>query len=101
MKKLLAQRERHGWSWPELSRRCGLPVWKLHYWRRKLFGKKKPSRKSTQSFVPVQVVKRTRPGPQAGSPLELITASGIRIVVEAGFDAEHLRRVLGTLEPEC
>jgi hypothetical protein len=101
MKKLLARRERYGWSWPELSRRCGLPVWKLHYWRRRLSGKKKPSRKSCESFVRVQVVKPARVRPQNVPPLELLTPSGLRIVVEPGFDADHLRRVVRALESGC
>ena len=29
MARWLAQREKQGWSWAELSRRCGHPTWKL------------------------------------------------------------------------
>ena len=98
MEKLLARRQRHGWSWPELSRRSGLPVWKLHFWRRRLAAKK-PSRRPRRSFVPVQVVGAATA--KASSPLELVTAAGVRILVPADFDAEHLRRVLRALEAGC
>ena len=99
MKKLLARRERYGWTWPELSRRCGLPVWKLHYWRRQLAGQKKPARKRRPPFFQVEVTEAS--GRQVAPPLELLTASGVRIVVGAEFDPEHLRRVLHALEHGC
>ena len=98
MEKLLSRRVRHGWSWAELSRRSGLPVWKLRWWHRRL-AEKRPSRRSRRPFVPVQVVDAPRRG--ACPPLELITASGVRILVPAGFDPEHLRRVMKTLESAC
>jgi len=97
MKTLLARRARHGWSWPELSRRSGLPVWKLHFWQRRL-APRKPAPSVRRRFVPVQVVAPTR---RDSSSLELLTPSGVRILVTASFDAEHLRRVLKALEPSC
>ncbi len=97
MKKLLARRKRHGWSWPELSRRCGLPEWKLQWWRRRL-EKTKPARRSERTFVPVQVIDAAR---RDTPPLELITVSGVRILVTDSFDADHLKRVLKALEPAC
>ena len=93
MKKLLARRKRHGWSWPELSRRCGLPEWKLQWWRRRL-AKSKPARRSDRAFVPVRVVDAAR---RDSPPLKLVTRSGIRILVPDNFDAEHLKRVLKAL----
>jgi len=97
MKTLLARRARHGWSWPELSRRSGLPVWKLHWWQRRL-APRRPARRSGRRFVPVQVVAATR---RDAPPLELLTPSGVRILVTASFDADHLRRVLKALAPSC
>lgn len=98
MRKLLDRRERHGWTWPELSRRSGVPVWKLHAWHRRLAGKK-PARRKPRPFVPVQVVGRA--SLPASSPLEVVTASGLRILVASDFDPEHLRRLLRVLEPGC
>ena len=99
MKTLLARRARHGWSWPELSRRSGLPVWKLQWWQRRL-AKRSPARvrRGRRTFVPVQVVALTR---RDVPPLELLTPSGVRILVTASFDADHLRRVLKAVEPSC
>jgi hypothetical protein len=97
MKTLLAGRVRHGWSWAELSRRCGLPVWKLRWWHKRLaWTRPKPRRART--FVPVQVVDV----PQAsGSPLEVVTPSGFRILVPPGVTADDLIQVVKALEPSC
>jgi hypothetical protein len=46
----------------------------------------------------VQVVESRR---RDCSPLEVITPSGMRILVPVDFDAEHLRRTLKALEPGC
>jgi hypothetical protein len=97
MKRLLALRERHGWSFPELSRRTGLPVWKLYWWHRRL-GKPKAAPRACRTFVPVQVVDSP---PVDGSSLEVITPAGFRVRVPADFQAEHLRRVLEALEGAC
>jgi hypothetical protein len=97
MTRLLSSRERHGWSWAELSRRSGLPVWKLCWWSRRL-AKKRSVRRSERPFSPVAVVASSREG---GSPLQVITASGVRVLVPADFNAEHLRRVMKALEPGC
>jgi hypothetical protein len=95
MRRLLVRRKRHGWSWVELSRRSGLPEWKLHWWRRRL-AKAKRVRRSGRAFVPVQVVDAG----QGDSPaLELVTPLGVSIRVPVQFDADHLRRVLKALQP--
>lgn len=94
MKRLLARRKRHGWSWGELSRRSQLPVWKLHWWRRRL-AKSKRVRRPLRAFVPVQVVEVAR---RDSAPLELVTATGVSIRVPMQFDADHLKRVLKALE---
>ncbi len=97
MRRFLARRERHGWSWAELSRRSGLPVWKLQWWRRRLADKRRAA-VSERAFVAVKVVNSQ---PEASSRLEVITRSGLRVVVPPQFSPEHLRRVLETLEPGC
>jgi len=97
MRRLLARRERHGWSWAELSRRSGMPVWKLRWWHRRL-ARKRPATRSRRAFVPVKVIESRAAG---CSPLEVITPSGFRILVPGGFSAEDLRRVVEALEPAC
>jgi len=97
MKRLLARRERHGWSWSELSRRSGLPVWKLQWWRRRLALKRSTRRRSRskRAFLPVKVVEAP-PGP--GPFLEILTPSGYRIVVPGEVSPEQLSRVVKVLE---
>ena len=97
MKKLLSQRDRRGWSWAELSRRSGLAVWKLHFWRRRLSAKR-PTRRSRRGFVAVEVVASP---PVRCPPLEVITPSGVRILVSGDFNDEHLKRVIKAVTPGC
>ncbi len=97
MKKLLARRERHGWSFAELSRRSGLPAWKVRWWHRSL-SEKRTVRPSKGGFAPVQVVD---PPQESCRPLEVITVSGIRILVSGDFQAEHLKRVIQAVESVC
>jgi hypothetical protein len=73
-----------------------VPTWKLRWWQRRLAGVK-PARKR-RAFVPVTVVE---PPAGAGDALELVTRSGLRVLVRPDFDARHLRRVLEALEPPC
>lgn len=97
MKRLLSRRDRHGWSWAELSRRSGLPVWTLRWWSRRL-ASKAARRRSVRGFVRVRVVEPPRAD---GSPLEVVMPSGLRVLVGPHFDAEHLRRVIRALEAAC
>jgi hypothetical protein len=55
MARWLARRERHGWSWLELSARSGHPVWRLRYWQRRLEGTPAPRPKGDRGFVTVEV----------------------------------------------
>ena len=97
MEALLARRERQGLSWADLSRRSGLPVWKLRWWSKRL-SPKLPVRKPRRSFVAVQIIDSPRPDPPA---LEIVTPSGFRLRVPADFDPDHLRRLVATLEAGC
>lgn len=97
MEALLARRERLGLSLAELSRRCGLPAWKLRWWQRRLSPTPRAC-KAPPSFAPVHVLQPAR----ADSPaLEVVTPSGFRLRVPADFDADHLRRVVQALERGC
>ena len=93
----LTKRERDGWSWAELSRRSGLPAWKLRWWHERL--KRNPSPQTVaRSFVAVEIADTLGP---TGASIELTTPSGIRLTVPAEFDADHLRRVLQVLAAAC
>lgn len=86
----LSKRERHGWSWAELSRRSGLPAWKLRWWHKRPKGNPGPQA-SARSFVAVAVAEPAR---ATASAIELTTPSGYRVAVPPEFDGDHLRRVL-------
>jgi len=94
MKRLLARRERHGWSWSELSRRSGLPAWKLRWWQRR-FASDEIGRGGRFAQVVVVEPQQHRPA------LEVVLASAARIVVPADFDAGHLKRLVKALSEPC
>lgn len=97
MKSWLSRREREGWSWAELSRRSGLPVWTLRWWGRRLARRPASSRaRSSESFVAVELVV-----PPSAQSIEVVTRSGHRVSVPSGFDEEHLIRLLRVLDVGC
>ncbi len=97
MARWLKRRDREGWSWMQLSARSGHPVWKLRYWQRQLKRNGQSTKRRAHAFVAVEVA----PAVDASTPIEITTPSGYRVQVPRGFDAEHLRRVLGALERGC
>ena len=101
MTRWLSRRERHGWSWAELSRRSGHPVWRLRYWQRRLEGAPAPRSKRDRAFVTVDIAESVTTRTPSTSALEVTTPSGYRVTVAHGFDAEHLRRVVQALEGGC
>ena len=97
MAALLAERDRQGWNWSELSRRSGLPVRKLRWWHERL--KRNPApRRRVPSFVAVEVTDPARVTPAA---IEITTPSGTRVLVPPDFDPDHLRRLLRVLGAPC
>jgi hypothetical protein len=96
MAKWLARRERRGWSWAQLSRCSGIPVWTLRWWARRQA--KSPAGRPVGAFVAVAVTDAAPPAPVA---IEVVTAAGWRLRVAPGFDPEHLRQVLRALERPC
>ena len=97
MRLWLSRRERQGWSWAVLSRRSGLPVWKLRWWQRRFQRMSVPSSApSSDAFVAVEVVT-----PSRATPIEVVTRSGHRVSVPFGFDEEQLIRLLRVLDAAC
>lgn len=97
---LLARRERRGLTWFQLAAESGVPATTLQWWQRRLRQPQKRRRRKPASFVPVAVTESTplTPPPVA---LEVVLRAGARIQVPAGFDPEHLRRVVEALEAHC
>lgn len=101
MARWLARRERHGWSWAELSERSGHPVWKLRYWQQRAVATSASKSDRSGGFVTVDITGPvTTRSPEIGA-LEVTTPSGYRVTVTHDFDAEHLRRVVQALELGC
>jgi transcriptional regulator with XRE-family HTH domain len=98
--KLLARRERRGLTWFELAAESGVPVTTLQWWHRRLRQPEKRRRRKRASFVPVAVTESTAVGAPPAA-LEVVLPTGARIQVAAGFDPEHLRRVVEALESGC
>lgn len=97
MRSWLSRRERGGWSWAELSRRSGVPVWTLRWWQRRLRRAPGPvARTTADTFVAVDIVTS-----RDTTPIEVVTRSGRRVTVPPGFDEEHLARLLRALDAGC
>ena len=91
----LSRREREGWSWADLSRVSGIAVWKLRYRGRRQVDSRRP-RAPRRKLLPVEVVEASFP-----AALEIVTPSGLRLVVPPAFDPGHLVRVLQVLGYSC
>ena len=92
----LSRRERDGLTWAELSRVSGIPVWTLRYRDRRRSTEASSPFRSRRRFLSVEIADREVP---AG--LELVTPSGLRVLVPPDFDADHLRRILEALGLPC
>ena len=101
MARWLARRDRHGWSWLELSARSGHPVWRLRYWQRRLSEAAEVAPGRSGGFVTVDVTGPEPASTSSTTALEITTSSGYRATVSPGFDAEHLHRVLRALSAAC
>lgn len=86
-----------GQSTASFARAHGVPPWKLYQALRQRQRRSQRSersrRKAGADLVPVHVASSGA----TAAPIELITASGLRLVVPASFDEAHLRRLLGVL----
>jgi hypothetical protein len=95
VERLLSQ-EKSGKSIAVFCREHELRAWQFYEWKRRL------RQREAASFVAVSVKgenERVSP-PPAPSPssIELRHCRGWSLQIEAGFDADHLRRVLSVLD---
>jgi hypothetical protein len=97
MAKWLARGEQCGWSLSELARRSGQPAWKLRWWQKRR-DRARAAAAPANAFVTVELTDSTASPPTS---LEVTTPSGHRVSVPAGFDPEHLRRLLQALDASC
>ena len=90
---LISEQGRSGQTIVAFCRDRGLTTSQFYTWRSRL-------RKSTaERFLEVQVVKTAaRPFPVSRGAIEIRLAEGRCVLVEPGFDPNHLRAVLAALE---
>jgi transposase-like protein len=92
---LVNEQEQSGKTVAEFCRERGIARSKLYFWRQRCEGAK-----AATGFVRLRVASAV--GAEriatAGSGIEVRLAGGRSLLVEAGFDASHLRALLAVLE---
>ena len=101
MARWLTRRDRHSWTWLELSARSGHPVWRLRYWQRRLEETAAAAPGRSSGFVTVDVREPEPVSASSTTAIEITTPLGYRVTVAPGFDAEHLHQVLRALTTSC
>ena len=90
---LISEQSGSGQTIVAFCRERGLTTSQFYTWRKRLRAT------GAEQFLEVQVVKApARPIPSNRGAIEIRLAEGRRILVEPGFDAEHLRAVVAALE---
>jgi transposase-like protein len=94
---LISEQVDSGKSVAAFCRERGLREWQLYEWKKRL------RQSDAMSFVAVEVsvpVSSVSPVPAQMVGIELRHRRGWSLIVESGFDASHLRRLLSVLEQE-
>jgi transposase-like protein len=97
MRRWLAEREREGLTYRELSQRAGVAANTLAHWAWRLRrGEGKPTASAAPNFV--ELVPSAAPSDTPGSRVEIVTRSERRVIVDAGIDSAALARILIAVE---
>jgi transposase-like protein len=83
----------------EFCREHGLREWQLYEWRKRLRSSEAPPFVAVEVLSP-EVSVQPEPHSVQSSDIELRHRRGWSLMVEPGFDAVHLHRLLSVLEPE-
>jgi transposase-like protein len=96
-RELVFEQEQSGKTVAEFCRERGIARSKLYFWRQRCVGSK-----ATAGFVRLKVapVAEADTVAPARSGIEVRLGGGRSLVVEAGFDASHLRALLAVLEKQ-
>lgn len=97
MAALVRAWETSGETRDAFARRHGLTVWQLDYWRRRV--RRASSEDAAVSFTPARVSADVADPADGG--VEVVLASGERILVHGGTSVNLLRAVLSTLRASC
>jgi hypothetical protein len=90
---LISEQSQSGQTVEAFCRERGLTTSQFYTWRKRLRGS------AAQQFLEVQVVKAAaRPFPVNRAGIEIRLAEGRCVLVEPGFDPNHLRAVVAALE---
>jgi transposase-like protein len=95
---ILSEQTKSGKSIAAFCRDGGLPVWQFYEWKKRL------RQAGAAKFVAVEVTGTGVPAEKAllrGVAIEVRLSRGKSVLVEPGFDASHLRRLLSVLESEA
>ena len=90
---LVSEQERSGQSVAAFCRERGVSAPQFFAWKKRL------SQAGTGQFVAVRVVEPAQ-APVPSRAIEIRLISGHSVIVEAGFDAGHLRAVVAALETQ-
>ena len=95
---LISEQQQSGKSIAEFCRERGLRAWQFYEWKKRL----KESEASQFLEVRVRPAAESRePAAAHGQGIEIRLNGGRSLVVERGFDAQHLRALLAVLESEA
>ena len=90
---LISEQRESGETVEAFCRERGLTTSQFYTWRKRL------RRSSAERFLEVQIAKpAARPAPSERGAIEIRLAEGRCVLVEPGFDPDHLRAVVAALE---
>jgi hypothetical protein len=91
---LVSEQVASGTSVAAFCRDRGLREWQLYEWKKRL----RPSEATSFIAVEVASTEAASAQPASASVIEIRHCRGWSLMVEPGFDASHLRRLLAVLE---
>jgi hypothetical protein len=95
---VISEQQQSGKSVAVFCQERGLRVWQFYEWKKRL------READTAEFVELEVkpaVNATRSEAVRGQAIEVRLKGGRSLVIEPGFDAQHLRALLRALESEA
>ncbi|MBK7928956.1 MAG: hypothetical protein IPJ98_16155 [Bryobacterales bacterium] len=90
--RLIAEQGESGETVGAFCRERGLATWQFYTWRKRLGGP------VAERFLEVQVAKVARLAPSQRGAIAIRLGEGCCVLVEPGFDPDHLRAVVAALE---